>query len=658
MKHFFSENIILKLIIFLPIFAIVLTSAILTNIFIETEKTTFANEIKQIKREHNINLKRMIKERVDRTIKIINAQQEANRANAKEKLKDIVQSGYYILESTYEENKHQSKEAIFEVLKHTFRNIRFFKNKSGYFFIYDLNGVNIVLPPFPHLEGKNLLELKDPYGKKIIKETVEELRHEKQRYKTWYWWKENHSTPIKKLGFYKRFDPLNVFIGTGEYYDDIENKNLKESIALLEQIQYQDEGYIFVINDEGTAVIHKNQAILNKPLTQLPVVEQKIVKRILKKAKQNIQTGAYIEYEPTTQGLREQPSHKISYVKYIPSLKLTIGTGLYTQDLQATISQKTVMLEKRLERTINKTILSAFFVTLVLIIIMVIISSSLKNIFNLYAQTLEEKNKTLKELNNNLAKKVALQVAKNRQKDEMLHQQSKMAAMGEMLGNIAHQWRQPLSAISTAASGIKIQDEMNTLNKNMMYDGLDAIVKNTQLLSQTIDDFRNFFKTHKTSADFSIEGCFSKVFTLIHANLNNKSINVIQNIDPITLVGYENELIQALLNILNNSRDALLGIDEEETRYIFIRVYQKDTHVIIEIKDNAKGIDEKILPKIFEPYFTTKHQSQGTGIGLYMTKQIIESSLLGSIRISNVEYTYEKQTYKGTLNEIRLPLKL
>jgi signal transduction histidine kinase len=226
-----------------------------------------------------------------------------------------------------------------------------------------------------------------------------------------------------------------------------------------------------------------------------------------------------------------------------------------------------------------------------------------------------------------------------------------MAAMGEMLGNIAHQWRQPLSVITTVATGMKLQKEFNTLDDKIFNESIENITNSAQYLSNTIDDFRNFFKTDKEENYFNISNTFEKVFKLIKISFKNHEIKFIKEIEDFDIFGLENEFIQALMNILNNSKDAL--IEKPNPRLIFINAYKNKNKIIIKIKDNAGGIDEKIIDKICEPYFTTKHQSQGTGIGLFMTEEIIVKHMRGILNVCNVEILYENKIYKGLETTIK-----
>jgi len=255
---------------------------------------------------------------------------------------------------------------------------------------------------------------------------------------------------------------------------------------------------------------------------------------------------------------------------------------------------------------------------------------------------------------NSMRENLLKEIEKNRKSDNILAQQSKMAAMGEMIGNIAHQWRQPLSVITTAVSGIKIEHEMKMLTDERLMESLDGITKSAKYLSSTIDDFRDFFKQDKEVNTFNIKGTFSKTLSLISNQFQNNEIIVIDKIDSVIITGLENELIQVLINILNNSRDELIN-KENQSLLIFINVYEKDSFMIIEIKDNAGGIEEHIITRIFEPYFTTKHKAQGTGIGLYMSEEIISKHMKGSITVKNESFKYKDVSYSGAKFKIKIP---
>jgi PAS domain S-box-containing protein len=243
---------------------------------------------------------------------------------------------------------------------------------------------------------------------------------------------------------------------------------------------------------------------------------------------------------------------------------------------------------------------------------------------------------------------------------ELLYHQSKIASLGEMLGNIAHQWRQPLSIISTIATGIKLKKELNMLDDKELINDMENINKHTQYLSSTIDDFRDFFSSNDyIKNEINLKASLKKAFSLINDSYKISDIKIIQDLEEDSFLLYnENIFIQAIINILNNAKDALNKIqDIHLNKYVFVTLKKEKDFYTIKIKDNANGIEEKDLNKIFEPYFTTKHQNQGTGIGLYMTNQIITKHLKSTISVQNVTFSYLKKEYKGAEFCITIPFK-
>ena len=277
-------------------------------------------------------------------------------------------------------------------------------------------------------------------------------------------------------------------------------------------------------------------------------------------------------------------------------------------------------------------------------IIVGIIASSLV----LYLRAFYEKE--LKDINESLEKKVKEEVEKNREKELKMLEKSKMISLGDMIGNIAHQWRQPLSVISASASGIKLQKELETLNDELLYKELDDINDSAQYLSQTIDTFRDFIKDDKEHKEVIFQERVDAALNIIDASLKSNHIELINNIDysnPVKINLTVGELSQVMINIINNAKDILVEKNIENP-WIKLGLKKEKDRVIITIEDNGGGIPEDIMPKIFDPYFTTKHQSQGTGLGLHMSYRIIVESLKGRL--------YAKNTQNGAKFFIELPL--
>lgn len=284
------------------------------------------------------------------------------------------------------------------------------------------------------------------------------------------------------------------------------------------------------------------------------------------------------------------------------------------------------------------------------------IQKELKKLNGNLEEIVEEKTKELIKLNENLEQRIEEEVQKNREKDKTLIQQSRFAALGEMIGNIAHQWRQPLSAILTTVTAVQLQRELKIDTKEDIDKSYDLVVKYVNFLNQTIEDFRGFFNQEKNKIIFNALDVVKSSASITDAAYKNHYIKLFYEINgnDFNIEGFPNELSQAILNILTNAKDTLIERDTKE-KIVKIELYENNKNVIIQITDSANGIEEEILLKIFDPYFTTKHKSQGTGIGLYMSKYIIERNMNGLLSAKNGTFYYNNKEFTGACFKIELP---
>ncbi len=281
------------------------------------------------------------------------------------------------------------------------------------------------------------------------------------------------------------------------------------------------------------------------------------------------------------------------------------------------------------------------------IILFVVAAIVVNYFFSYLIRRIEENESDLRQINKDLEKMVEkeiehrLEVQKDaleeREKNEqLLLQQSKLAMLGEMIGNIAHQWRQPLMQLSAILMYLDAYNEKGKLTSDKLIckikDGNSII----DFMSRTIEDFRNYYKPEKQKEEFLIKESIDSALFIVNSALKHANIKVNTKFSSkdLRLISYKNEFSQALLNIITNAKDVLI-LRKIKNPIINIEIKDYDNYLQISLFDNAGGIDEKIIGKIFDPYFTTKHQSQGTGIGLYMTKMIIENNMSGNIKVEN-----------------------
>lgn len=253
----------------------------------------------------------------------------------------------------------------------------------------------------------------------------------------------------------------------------------------------------------------------------------------------------------------------------------------------------------------------------------------------------------LRELNAVLENQVVEAKNKNEITEKMMITQSRMAIMGEMIGMIAHQWRQPITVIGMITNNTILTLEFDEINKQHLLDDLNVIDKQIHYLSTTIDDFRNFFRPNKLPQSVSMREMSNDLLTMLGKNYKNFGINLTFTGDvDAAFVTYKNELMQVFLNILTNSKDAFEERLIPEPFIQFHSVYNEE-NIVFSIRDNAGGISEEIIDKVFDPYFSTKEEKNGTGLGLYMSAIIIEKHLNGSIQVCN--------DAEGTLFTLTIP---
>ena len=248
-----------------------------------------------------------------------------------------------------------------------------------------------------------------------------------------------------------------------------------------------------------------------------------------------------------------------------------------------------------------------------------------------------------------LEQRVQEEIQHSKQKDIILIEQAKNAALGDMIGNIAHQWRQPLNAISFSASAVILDTELEIDDKKTMQERMEFIIEKSNYLSKTIDVFRDFVKNDKEYKRIDVHKEVKETLQIIQPVLDNNEIGLRCEVDFDTSL-YINmvsgELQQVVLNIINNAKDALVT-NNIKNRWIELDSYSNDENITISIEDNAGGISDEVKKKIYEPYFTTKHQHQGTGLGLHICYRIITESLMGKL--------YEQNTEHGAKFFIQIP---
>lgn len=443
---------------------------------------------------------------------------------------------------------------------------------------------------------------------------------------------------------------LFAFMGLKQEFDFSVNQSKDiQTLTLLDK-QYQNKIYdkneiLHLWEQYQSSQMHspKNVGVLrhwyakvflplqSKEMANLYAKENELTKQIAKVFNEN-----------QTESILELIDNKISLNVQIAQIDKLITDSLYYHTL----------------------IVLIIFMVAILGIIMILslgIKASINDNHSLLESMINKKTAELQELNNTLQESIKHEVEQNRQKDLIMNQQMRLASMGEMIQNIAHQWRQPLNSLMLLIQSFKTKHKQGKLTDEFINNQTEYGMKIAQNMSNTIENFRSFFLPEKEKEVFSLITAVQDCLELLQTQLNEHNIQTQiiynkQDSDDLCMLGYQNSFIQVMIILINNAIDAIISCitnsaesSATHSYKIQITLEKIDYNAKICVKDNAGGIKLDDMTKIFEPYFTTKHKSVGTGIGLYMAKQIIERHSNGAIFVNNCEHSDGKRGAEFTL---------
>ena len=614
----------------------------------------------------------------------------------KDELKKHSSQVFSMINKVYEKFKNKlTQEELKAKLKFIINSNRY--GKSGYFWINNMQPKMVMHPIQPNLDGKDLSTYKDPNGAYLFNEMVKVCKNSDEGFVNYNWIKPGFSKPQPKISFVKLFKPYNWIIGTGAYVDDITLKLQKEALIAISKMRYGKNGYFWINDMQPKMIMHPMQPNLDgKDLSTYKDPNGVYLFNEMVKVCKNSVLGGLVKYSWAKPN-KKKPQPKFSYVKKFKGWDWILGTGAYVDDIVAKVD----IMKKETKEKINSTVVSFILKSIIIMIIIIFIVNLVVNntvvkplkdfqsgfmsffrylkkdsikvkLLDIYSNdeigkmaSIVNKNikyikkvldhersleNELKELNETLEQKIKTEVEKNLKQERVLAESAKMAQMGEMIGNIAHQWRQPLSIISTVSTGVIAQQEIGILDDKTLIKNMEKINDSSQYLSETINTFRDFLKEEKVLKEQTLQANIKSALSIVGTVLKDVNIEIIQEIDYenlITITMVSGELPQVIINIINNAKDILLERKIKDG-WVKLSLSTKNSKAIITIEDNAGGIPKDVLPKIFNPYFTTKHQSVGTGLGLHMSKRIVQESLQGDL--------YAKNSKNGGMFIIEIPL--
>ncbi|WP_415397564.1 cache domain-containing protein [Sulfurimonas sp. CS5] len=604
-----EKRIIPYLIVVVPLALVLTASFFITTFYIEKVNAYF-HHIKERSIKEHIESKKAKSEIWVEQLNLLfdyknNRVDEDIKAQLQTRVDMAYKSARYIYEK-YEEKKgkYEIKERIVDAL-----NQMTYSTKKDYIFIADFSG-NTILSRSSLLNQKNISAYADVDGRSIILEEIQKVRKSGEGFLE----SNFYAGAGKQIILVKDLDMYNWYIGSST--NVLQKREALKSILLgmVQSIPMDSADFMGLYDDRKPIFISKKMQIY------LGDESLKVISENLSK-------------EPTW--YKDKLDGYYYYSKYYEPLDWHLIYGFDISKMSIKELKKQTELEEMLDRELEFIIKASASIVIFIVILSLLLSRKINKIFSQYQLEVQKRTDELEKLNESLEQRVIDGLKAHRQKDKMLIQQSKMAEMGDMLSMIAHQWRQPLNQMSYLFMNIDSAYEYKELTKEYLDDKLKEGNTLLEFMSVTIDDFRNYFRPDKSKEFVLVSDVVTTSVSLMQKSLEVSGVEVeIESYGRDLTHIYKNEFIQVMLNLIKNAKDILVDKKIKNPKIIITSRCEKEK-LIVEVCDNGGGVDKKIIDKIFDPYFSTKDNQSGTGLGLYMSKMIIEEHLNGKLSVNN-----------------------
>ena len=605
------QKIIPYLIVVVPLVLVLTASFFITTFYLE-KVTTYFNSVKeQSVKEHIENQKIKSEMWTQQLYLLFDYKYNRIEESIESELRDRVDIAYKTARYIYKKyKKRKSKKEIKAQIVDALSHMRY-SGTERYIFITDYQGNSIVLGN-QNIDEKNLSAYLDADARSIVLEEIQKVRRRGEGFIH-----SRHSGDNEKeIIFVKDLGTYDWFIGSVMKVKEKEDELKVKLLDMVRSIPMEDSDFISIYDTHRNIFTsRKNESAFTKE--ELTTIQNSLS-----------------NYGGWHKDVLEDHYYHNNYFEPL-DWNLIFGFDISNMSAMALAKQKEVevMLEEEFEFIIKSSAAIVFFTML----LSLLLSRQVNKIFKSYQEEVEQRRKALEQLNTSLEKRVQQEIVQHRKKDKMLIQQSKMAEMGDMLNMIAHQWRQPLNQVSYIFMNIESAYEHKELTENYLEEKLQQANEQIAFMSNTIDDFRNYFRPQKEKQFVLVSDVVQSSVSLMKQSLqaNNIEVETISEGRDLTHI-YKNEFLQVLLNLVKNAKDVLVQNSVENPKIKISSSCYKDK-LIVEVSDNGGGVDESLHDKIFEPYFSTKNKKHGTGLGLYMSKMIIEEHLDGKLSVSNTD---------------------
>lgn len=652
-----DELNIIRIVRLAPAF-VVLLSLCAIIIYLINSNNQFNQEVEQLKQSSIQEKKDLIKAEVLKVHDFIRHQKAQTIEKIKANLKERVREAHAIANAIYINNKQKPAGEVKKLISDALRDIRFNQGR-GYFFVYQTDGMSVMHPILPHLQNTDLWNFTDVKGSYVIRDLSKIATTQGEGFLRWWWRKPaDIETEYEKIGYSIYFKPFDWFIGTGDYVLDYEAELQQDLLKTVNRIKYGADGYIFVIDNQGTFLSHFNKDNLGQNRIDLVDINGvEVTKKLLQAAHLGEDYVSYVGTIKPTTGL---PERKISYVKGFKDWQWAIGSGAYLDDIDKDIALRKSLLNKKHNQKLTQAILIGSALASLLFITSLIFANSIKKRFEQYKRSVNEKNSQLNELNKHLESKVKqrthelsqsnaelattlehLQDAQNK-----LIESEKMSSMLGLVSGIAHELNSPLGVMVTSMSQIEVkvshifsQIKAQKLTKSELkqveeayQSGVSLVNRNLEKAIQLVQSFKslsidnNIEKIQVFNLDELIALIVNSYQSILKKHQVELTLNLQSNIDIET---DKPVLTEVIAQLIDNS--LLHAFEDVDTRKITIATTIENNTAIISYQDNGSGLSEQAVGKIFEPFYTTKRSSKCTGLGMPIVYNQITHKLIGSI---------------------------
>lgn len=652
-----------------------LSIGIVGTLSVVQEYRRFDTESQALKENYLAERKTLIKQEVDRVVDYIRYQQSTTEQRLQRELKEQVERAHAIADNLYQRYRTSRSEAdIKAMIREALRPIRFFDDR-GYFFIYDLQGTNVLLPFSQQLEGRNLWDFQDSKGGYTIRRMVAMLKEQGEGFLRWYWYKPGHTEHMsEKLGYAKLFTPFGWLIGTGEYVEDVDLEVQGQTLDRIKNIRFDKDGYIFVYDFEATTLAHYKPENIGinqwnfRDVNGIPVL-QELIRRT------QTEEETYLEYVATIRPQTGEPAAKLTYARAIKEWRWVVGTGIYIDEINQILAQKRMDLEEKVTRSINSTILTLIGCLLVIAALChVIIRRITANIngFSAFFERATTGSSMVDEQAIHFSEFKDLARAANQMIDErnraataiddlreQLNRSRKMEALGVLAGGVAHDLNNVLAAIVGYPDLILASLPPDNPQRRYIEIIRDSGIKASEIVQDLLTLARRGV----------IQPAVLNLNTLIDRYLESPEgislrtaypeVSIDRHLAPdlLRMKGSQVHLQKTIMNLVVNAAEAQPqgGVIRlcTENRYLDQPLQGYDQvaegeYVVLSVGDCGVGIAEADLARIFEPFFSKKQLGRsGTGLGMTVVWGTVMDHH-GYIRVSSSEG-------KGTLFELYFP---